>query len=114
MKRIAGIVLVIILIPVAYEGFQRATLYCRNGPPVPAKPQAKILWTYEAPQRGGFVAAPWVEVRLRRLVEGRTELVLASRGREHAFGGFLTDDERRDLAGVLRGALLEARGGPRI
>ena len=60
------------------------------------------------------LAATWVDVRLRRLVDGRTELVLASRGREHAFGGFLTDDERRDLAGVLRGALLEARGGPRI
>jgi uncharacterized membrane protein len=37
-----------------------------------------------------------------------------SRGTELAFGAFLTDDERRDLAATLREALLEARGGARI
>ena len=30
------------------------------------------------------------------------------------FGRFLNDDERRGLAGELRAALLQARGGARI
>ena len=58
--------------------------------------------------------ATWVDVRLREAANGRTALALASHGREHSFGGFLTDDERRELAGVLRAALTVARGGPRI
>jgi uncharacterized membrane protein len=58
--------------------------------------------------------ATWIDVRLRESHDGRTAIALATHGREHFFGGFLTDDERRELAPVLRDALLTARGGPRV
>ena len=52
----------------------------------------------------------WVRVRLREEEDGRTQLSLASQGREFLFAQFLTDDERRDFAGALSKALIEARG----
>ena len=53
----------------------------------------------------------WVRVKLTASrPDGRTSLHLASHGREVAFAQFLTDDERRDLAEVLSGALIDARG----
>lgn len=65
-------------------------------------------------ERATALAVAWVDVRLRQASDGRTALSLASHGREHALGRFLTDDERRGLAPALRQALLAARGGPRI
>jgi uncharacterized membrane protein len=65
-------------------------------------------------RRSTALHAAWVDVRLRQARDGRTALTLASHGREHPFGAFLTDDERREFADVLRGALVAARGGPRI
>jgi uncharacterized membrane protein len=56
----------------------------------------------------------WARVNLREWPDGRTKLSIVSRGTELAFGAFLTDDERRDLASALRAALLTARGGVRI
>jgi len=56
----------------------------------------------------------WARVNLREWPDGRTALSIVSRGTELAFGAFLTDDERRDLASALRDALLSARGGVRI
>jgi uncharacterized membrane protein len=56
----------------------------------------------------------WARVNLREWPDGRTALSVVSRGTELAFGSFLTDDERRDLATALREALLAARGGARI
>ncbi|HEY1244097.1 MAG TPA: DUF2244 domain-containing protein [Hyphomicrobiaceae bacterium] len=56
----------------------------------------------------------WARVSLREWPDGRTALSIISRGTELAFGSFLTDDERRDLASALREALLAARGGVRI
>ena len=56
----------------------------------------------------------WARVNLREWADGRTALSVVSRGTELAFGSFLTDDERRDLATALREALLAARGGARI
>lgn len=56
----------------------------------------------------------WARVSLRERPDGRTFLSVVAQGREIVVGRFLTDDERRDFAGVLRGALLEARGGARI
>ena len=56
----------------------------------------------------------WARVSLREWPDGRTALSVVSRGTELAFGTFLTDDERRDLASTLREALLVARGGARI
>lgn len=56
----------------------------------------------------------WARVNLREWPDGRTALSIISRGTELAFGSFLTDDERRDLASALKEALLTARGGVRI
>lgn len=56
----------------------------------------------------------WARVNLREWPDGRTVLSVVAQGREHAFGRFLTDDERRDFAAALRTALLQARGGARI
>src|SRR5215510_4273109 len=56
----------------------------------------------------------WARVSLRQWPDGRTALSVVSRGTELAFGAFLTDDERRDLASALRQALFSARGGVRI
>lgn len=56
----------------------------------------------------------WVRVDLAQWRDGRTDLRLASHGREVSIGRFLTDDERRDFATALRGALITARGGPRL
>jgi uncharacterized membrane protein len=54
----------------------------------------------------------WVRVFLAEGPHGRTDLRLASHGREFAFARFLTDDERRDLSKVLSGALARARTAP--
>jgi uncharacterized membrane protein len=51
----------------------------------------------------------WVRVLLAEGPQGRTDLRLASHGREFSFGCFLTDDERRDFSDALVGALIEAR-----
>jgi uncharacterized membrane protein len=56
----------------------------------------------------------WASVRLRQWPNGRTDLRLVERGRELVFGRFLNDDERRGLAGELKAALQQARGGARI
>ena len=51
----------------------------------------------------------WVRVLLSERPDGRTVLRLASHGREYPFACFLTDDERRDFAKALTGALGAAR-----
>lgn len=51
----------------------------------------------------------WVRVRLAQLTDGRTDLRLASHGRELAFGRFLTDDERREFAATLEEQLFMTR-----
>ena len=51
----------------------------------------------------------WVRVRLAEQTDGRNELKLTSHGQEVKFARFLSDDERRDFAGSLAGALLAAR-----
>ncbi len=51
----------------------------------------------------------WVRVFVAEGPQGRTDLRLASHGRELSFGRFLTDDERRDFSDVLSGALIETR-----
>jgi uncharacterized membrane protein len=56
----------------------------------------------------------WASVRLREWPDGRTDLRVVERGKQLAFGRFLNDDERRDLAAALKTALFEARGGVRI
>ena len=51
----------------------------------------------------------WVRVRLAERVDGRNALTLASQGKEFDFARFLSDDERRDFAESLSGALAKAR-----
>lgn len=54
----------------------------------------------------------WVRVHLSQRVDGRTELTLASHGRQFSFGRLLNDDERRDFAAALQSALAIARTTP--
>lgn len=56
----------------------------------------------------------WVRVYLDRGRNGRVDLSLASHGRSLSFASFLTDSEKAEFADLLRSALIEARGGPRI
>ena len=51
----------------------------------------------------------WVRVRLAERGDGRNELHLASHGEQFHFARFLSDDERRDFAESLTGALFAAR-----
>lgn len=52
----------------------------------------------------------WTRVRLAQSPDGRTDLKIASHGREFSFGRLLNDDERRDFAQTLERALFAARG----
>jgi uncharacterized membrane protein len=74
-----------------------------------------VTRVYPSGRREQFECNPyWARVKLEEWRDGRTLLSVISRNREHTFGRFLTDEERRDLASALREALLEARGGIRI
>jgi uncharacterized membrane protein len=53
----------------------------------------------------------WVRVRLSEATDGRTNLRLASHGKEFEFGHVLNDGERREFARVLEGKLATARSG---
>lgn len=52
----------------------------------------------------------WVRVRLKEQTDGRNALNLALHGNEFRFANFLSDDERREFADSLTGALMDARG----
>lgn len=54
----------------------------------------------------------WVRVALKEWPDGRTDLRLALHGRELSFARFLNDDERREFAEVLKGALVTNHGLP--
>jgi uncharacterized membrane protein len=78
---------------------------------------AKLTWTRVHPsgKREQFDCNPyWARVSLREWPDGRTDLRLIAQGKELIFGRFLNDDERRELAAALKGALIDARGGARI
>jgi len=78
---------------------------------------AKLTWTRVHPsgRREQFDCNPyWARVNLREWPDGRTDLRVIAQGKELVFGRFLTDDERRQFASALRGALVDARGGARI
>ncbi len=51
----------------------------------------------------------WVRVLLSERIDGHNALALASRGEVFPFARFLTDDERREFADVLKDALSVAR-----
>jgi uncharacterized membrane protein len=53
----------------------------------------------------------WTRVRCTTdRPDGRTSLRIAAQGKEILVGQFLTDDERREVADALTGALVTARG----
>ena len=51
----------------------------------------------------------WVRVNCAEGIDGRTALSLSSHGNLFTFGGFLTDQERKEFAAVLADALQLAR-----
>ena len=51
----------------------------------------------------------WARTHLAERPDGANRLYLRSHGRHYAVGSFLTDDERRDLAGALDRALADIR-----
>ena len=56
----------------------------------------------------------WTRIKINEGRDGRTEMVLFHHRQRLVFGGFLTDDERREFADRLKEELLEMRGGVRI
>lgn len=73
--------------------------------------QVSVTRVHPSGEKESFDFNPfWARVLLSEWPDGRTELRLAAHGRELLFGQFLTDDERRDFASALRGALVDARG----
>lgn len=51
----------------------------------------------------------WARVLFSERADGHTYLALTSKGQVVPFAGFLTDEERREFAGVLGSALSQAR-----
>jgi uncharacterized membrane protein len=54
----------------------------------------------------------WARVHLAERPDGANRLFLRSHGKLYPIGGFLTDDERRDLADALDRALAAVRARP--
>ncbi|WP_045834685.1 DUF2244 domain-containing protein [Hyphomicrobium sp. 99] len=72
----------------------------------------KLTRVYPSGKREEFDFNPyWARVRCTvDRPDGRTSLRLAAQGKEVLFGQFLTDDERRNFADALTGALIASRG----
>jgi uncharacterized membrane protein len=103
----------VLLVYVAFKLSYRSGRLCEIVELTPAK--LSLTRVHPSGRREQFDCNPyWARVNLLEGPDGRTDLKLLSQGREEALGRFLTEDERRDFARVLRGALLEARGGVRI
>lgn len=56
----------------------------------------------------------WVRLELLDGPSHRSALSLSSHGEQLIFGKFLTEDERKDFAEILGGALIDYRGGVKI
>ena len=70
----------------------------------------RVTRVHPSGKRENFDFNPyWVRVLLSQEPHGRTDLRLASHGREFSFGRFLTDDERRDFSIALSVAISQAR-----
>jgi uncharacterized membrane protein len=103
----------VLLVYVAFKLSYRSGRLCEIVELTPAK--LSLTRVHPSGRRERFDCNPyWARVNLLEGPDGRTDLKVLSQGREEALGRFLTEDERRDFARVLRGALLEARGGVRI
>jgi uncharacterized membrane protein len=103
----------VLLVYVAFKLSYRSGRLCEIVELTPA--QLSLTRVHPSGRREQFHCNPyWARVNLHEGADGRTDLKLFSEGREEALGRFLTEDERRDFARVLKGVLLEARGGVRI
>jgi uncharacterized membrane protein len=73
--------------------------------------QFKLMRHHPGGQVQAFECNPyWARVDLSEdRPDGRTSLRIAAQGRQFRFGEFLTDDERREVAHALIGALRTAR-----
>jgi uncharacterized membrane protein len=73
-------------------------------------PDLVIMRQHPSGRREQFqLNAYWARVHLSEHHDGRTALSVGSHGARIRFGGFLTDDERRDFAHALSAALADAR-----
>ncbi len=72
----------------------------------------KLTRVHPSGKREEFEFNPyWARVRcLVDRPDGRTSLWLSAQGKSIRFGQFLTDEERRNFAGALAGALVTTRG----
>ncbi len=72
----------------------------------------KLTRVHPSGKREEFDFNPyWARVRCTvDRPDGRTSLRLVAQGKEVRFGQFLTDEERRDFANALTGALVTTRG----
>ncbi|HEY8195270.1 MAG TPA: DUF2244 domain-containing protein [Hyphomicrobium sp.] len=72
----------------------------------------KLTRVHPSGRREEFTVNPyWARVRVTAdHPDGRTSMRLIAQGKEILFGQFLTDDERRDFADALTGALATTRG----
>jgi len=103
----------VLLVYVAFKLSYRSGRLCEIVELTPAK--LSLTRVHPSGRREQFHCNPyWARVNLHQGPDGRTDLKLMSQGREEALGRFLTEDERRDFARVLKGVLMEARGGVRI
>lgn len=103
----------VLLVYVAFKLSYRSGRLCEIVELTPAK--LSLTRVHPSGRREQFHCNPyWARVNLHERPDGRTDLKLMSQGREEALGRFLSEDERRDFARVLKGVLMEARGGVRI
>jgi uncharacterized membrane protein len=103
----------VLLVYIAFKLSYRSGRLCEIVELTPAK--LSLTRVHPSGRREQFHCNPyWARVNLHEAPDGRTDLKLMSQGREEALGRFLTEDERRDFARVLKGVLVEARGGVRI
>jgi uncharacterized membrane protein len=103
----------LLLVYVAFKLSYRSGRLCEIVELTPAK--FSLTRVHPSGRREQFDCNPyWARVNLQERPDGRTDLKVTSQGRELALGRFLTEAERQDFARVLKGVLLEARGGVRI
>ena len=96
---------------VAFKLNYRAGRRCETVDITPAD-LTVIRTTPGRPQQRFSLNPYWARVHLAERPDGANRLYLRSHGKAYPIGGFLTDDERRDLADALDKALADVRTGP--
>ena len=107
-----AILYVILSVALVYYAFKRNYRDGRLYETITLSPEAlKLTRVHPSGRCEEFDFNPyWARVRCTTdRPDGRTSLRLVAQGREILFGQFLTDDERRNLADALTGALISSR-----